>query len=309
MMCIMYICAMLLFATAPYQYLLQELIAILPDAIAGDIHSKQFPDGEVYHCYKSNLHEQQVVIIGGTIDDASTLELYDLAVGAAQNGASEISLVIPYFGYSTMERMVHGGEVVKAKSRALLFSAIPAVSTNIKVFLFDLHSEGIPYYFGSNIRATHVYCKPLILQAAKQLKHQPIVLASTDAGRAKWVESLANELGVESAFVYKNRLSGSTTEVTGVNAEVKDKHVLIYDDMIRTGGSLIAAAQAYKSLGAASINVMCTHGLFTNDAIAKIKSSGIVEQIICTNTHPNAVAAGDAVVLLNVAELVKAVLG
>jgi ribose-phosphate pyrophosphokinase len=299
---------MLLFATAAYQYLLKELLVQMPQATEGQVTCKLFPDGESYHFYTQNLHEQNVVIIGGTIDDKSTLELYDLAVGAAQNGASEISLVIPYFGYSTMERMVHQGEVVKAKSRALLFSAIPAVSTNIRVFLFDLHSEGIPYYFGSNIRAQHVYCKPLILQAAKQLNLPNLVLASTDAGRAKWVESLANELGVESAFVYKNRLSGSTTEVTGVNADVEGKNVLIYDDMIRTGGSLIAAAKTYHNMKAASINVMCTHGLFTNDAITKIKATGIVQQIICTNSHPNANAVAQDVMLLSIASLIKSLL-
>ena len=79
------------------------------------------------------------------------------------------------------------------------------------------------------------------------------MLACTDAGRAKWVESLANEMGVPASFVFKRRLDGSETEVTGVSAQTSPaSSVVIYDDMIRTGGSLIAAARAYRDAGAVS---------------------------------------------------------
>jgi ribose-phosphate pyrophosphokinase len=186
-----------------------------------------------------------------------------------------------------MERAVEVGEIVKAKNRALLFSSIPTCAEANKVYLMDLHSEGIPYYFDRDIHSTHIYCKKVIIEAAKELAGFDFVLAATDAGRAKWVESLANEMNVKSAFVYKHRLSGNETQITGVNADVNDKVVVIYDDMIRTGGSLMQAAKAYNQAGASKIYAITTHGLFTNNALQKIKDQAIIQMVISCNTHPN----------------------
>nr|MBA3538359.1 ribose-phosphate pyrophosphokinase [Deltaproteobacteria bacterium] len=115
----------------------------------------------------------------------------------------------------------------------------------------------------------------------------------TDAGRAKWVESLANDLGVGAAFVYKRRLEGDSTEVTGVSAQVAGKRVVIYDDMIRTGGSLINAAKAYRDAGAIAIDAIATHGLFPGDSLATIQATGLFGKIVVTDSHPSAVALAE----------------
>ena len=112
-------------------------------------------------------------------------------------------------------------------------------------------------------------------------------MASTDAGRAKWVESLANDMGVNAAFILKRRLKGDHTEVSAINADVAGKTVIIYDDMIRSGGSIINAAQTYKNAGAGDIYVITTHGLFVNDGINKLKNSGLIKKLICTDSHVN----------------------
>jgi ribose-phosphate pyrophosphokinase len=114
------------------------------------------------------------------------------------------------------------------------------------------------------------------------------VLACTDAGRAKWVESLANDLGVHAAFVYKRRVDGSHTSVTGVSAQVGGKKVVIYDDMIRTGGSLLEAAQAYRQAGAGRLVAIATHGVFPEGALERLHASGLFAAIACTDTHPRA---------------------
>jgi ribose-phosphate pyrophosphokinase len=234
------------------------------------------------------------VLIGGTIDDKETLELFDIANGCIQTGATCLNLVIPYFGYSTMERAVQHGEIVKAKTRALLFSALPTASLGTRVILIDLHVDGITYYFENNVRPIHLYGKLFVREAALELAQgKPFVLASTDAGRAKWVESLANDLHVPAAFVFKRRLSGEETEITAISANVQDKLVIIYDDMIRTGGSLIHAAQAYKDAGASSIAVITTHGIFAGNGFEKIRNSGLIEMVVCTDTHPNALQITD----------------
>jgi ribose-phosphate pyrophosphokinase len=275
----------LLFSTRAYSYLKDELL-LFESLESGSIMSKYFPDGECYHRVESDVHKRHCVLIGGTIDDLNTMELYDIAQGLVQQGAASLTIIIPYFGYATMERAVHAGEIVKAKNRALLFSSIPPCEEANKVILLDLHSEGIPYYFDRDIRVAHVYCKPLIASIILNLAPKGCVLAATDAGRAKWVESLAMDLHIPSAFVYKQRLSGTETQITGVNADVRDKLVVIYDDMIRTGGSLMNAAKAYREAGADQIYAITTHGLFTNHALEKIAEQGIIQKVYSTNTHP-----------------------
>ena len=112
-----------------------------------------------------------------------------------------------------------------------------------------------------------------------------VVLASTDMGRAKWIEKLSGRLGLESAYLMKRRLSGDKTEVAALNANVSGKVIAIYDDMIRSGSSIINAAKAYKNAGAEKIFVLTTHGVFVPGALEKMKECGIIERIYCTNTH------------------------
>ena len=126
---------------------------------------------------------------------------------------------------------------------------------------------------------------------------QDIVLASTDMGRAKWIEKMGNELHIDTAYIMKKRISGSQTDIIALNAEVKGRNVIIFDDMIRSGSSTIKAAEAYKNSGANDIHVVCVHGIFVNDAVEKFKSSGIIKSVNCTNTHPNALANADIFVI------------
>jgi ribose-phosphate pyrophosphokinase len=279
----------LVFSTLAYEYL-GHSIAAGAGWQYGEVVRKTFPDGEQYHRIETDPADRDVVLVGGTTDDAATLELYDLAYGLATAGAYRLRLVMPFYGYSTMERSVRPGEVVKAKTRARLLSSIPAASRGTQVFLLDLHVDAIAHYFEGAIRTVHVYGKRLVTAAAQRLAGDDFVLACTDAGRAKWVESLANDLGVPAAFVFKRRTSGDETQVTGVSAQVAGKRVVIYDDMIRTGGSLLEAAAAYRDAGAVAIDAVATHGLFPGDSLAKIEAGGLLGSIVVTDSHPRAVA-------------------
>jgi ribose-phosphate pyrophosphokinase len=276
----------ILFAIKDYEYLAQKLMAC-GDFEKGDIEVNHFTDGERYQRIISRIENRDVVVIGGTVTDQATLELYDLASSLVSYGANSLTLVIPYFGYSTMERAVLPGEIVTAKTRARLLSSIPKSNRGNKVLLFDLHSEGIQYYFEQDLYPVHVYCKDIVIEAARQFGGDNFVMASTDAGRAKWVESLANDLGVNAAFILKRRLKGDHTEVSAINADVAGKAVIIYDDMIRSGGSIVNAAKTYKDAGAGDIYVITTHGLFVNDGINKLKNSGLIKKLICTDSHLN----------------------
>jgi ribose-phosphate pyrophosphokinase len=159
--------------------------------------------------------------------------------------------------------------------------------------LLDLHTEGLQFYFEDGVHTTHLHATELIKEAALEAGGGDFVMACTDAGRAKRVESLANELGVPASFVIKRRLSGDRTEVAAVSAHVKDRKVVVYDDMIRTGGSLMGAARAYLDAGASEVTAIATHGLFPGDALDRIRQSGLFTKVVCTDSHPNAVALED----------------
>lgn len=294
----------IIFSIPDYRYLQQEILA-LGEFDEGQIEVKLFPDGERYQRIMTSVQGRDVVLIGGTISDSDTLEIYDLAYALIKYGARSIQLFFPYFGYSTMERAVKIGEVVTAKSRAVMFSSLPRTSLGNHFIFFDLHSEGIPHYFEGQVLINHIYCKPIVIEAARELAEEGFVMACTDAGRAKWVESLANEMGVNAAFVFKRRISGEKTEVTSISADVEGRDVVIYDDMVRTGGSLINAARAYKNAGAKKIFTITTHGLFTNEALRKIEDSGVISKVVTTNTHPNSYAVKtDFLIVKSVAGLI-----
>jgi ribose-phosphate pyrophosphokinase len=275
-----------IFSIPQYQQFAQELAQLL-DADLGEVERRCFPDGEQYQRLLSEVYERHVILVGGTISDNATLSLYDLACACVKYGARRLDLCIPYFGYSTMERAVLEGEVVTAKTRARLFSMVPPASYGNYIHLLDLHSEGITHYFESGVRTKHLSARPLIFEYVCQINQGDFVLASTDTGRAKWVESFANELGVDAAVMVKRRLSGDQTEVIGLNAQVQGKVVVIYDDMVRTGGSLIKAAQSYLDAGATEIHAICTHGVFPAEAWTRVQQSRVFKSVVATDSHPN----------------------
>ncbi|MDQ3283491.1 MAG: ribose-phosphate diphosphokinase [Acidobacteriota bacterium] len=285
----------IIFAIERYEHLANDICA-LGTFESGRIERDRFPDGEHYLRLDNDVNDRDAVLVGGTIDHDALLELYDLACTIVEAGASTLTLVVPYFGYSTMERAVRPAEAVMAKNRARILSSIPRAKLGNQILLLDLHSEGIPHYFEGTIRPFHVYAKPVIEQLARELGGSSFVLGSTDAGRAKWVESLANDLGVPAAFVYKRRLSGEETAVRAVSATLSGETVVIYDDMIRTGSSLVNAARAYREAGAGKLIAIATHGVFPGDSLSRIVSTGLFETIAVTNSHPNALGHPNVIV-------------
>ncbi len=294
----------LFFFTRSYEYLSD------PDSQTyenGVIEYRTFDDGEFYQRIVSDVRGREVVIVAGTISDTDTIELYDIASGCAQYGALSIELVIPYFGYSTMERATHYGEIVKAKSRATLLSEIPRTSLGTTVYLFDLHSEGIPYYFDSNVNTFHLRAEDIWKKYISALGLSSVVIGSTDVGRAKWVEKMAQDMHTEAAFIYKRRTEHGVT-TSAINADVQGKNVVIYDDMIRSGNSMMQAIESYQKQGAADIYVIATHGLMMDDCTEKILSMG-VQRMAITNSHPDAVKlAGERVDVLDIAPLITTVI-
>ncbi|MDZ4832248.1 MAG: ribose-phosphate pyrophosphokinase-like domain-containing protein [Candidatus Melainabacteria bacterium] len=347
----------ILFSTSEYGYLKAQMLksrrfvdgqiarSVARDGTA-NLADVPFPDGERYHRLLTDVVDREVILVGGTVSDRATMELLDIGTGLVMEGAARLKLVLPYFGYATMERAILPAELVKAKIRAMQLSAIPRGAMANWAYMLDLHSEGIPSYFENGVITRHIYAKSLVISAVeaaarswqrtsshklsdgstcggelgtklrvRQLNcHAPNVddvlsgtgdfklndftVASTDAGRAKWVESLCRDmvklkLPVHPAFIIKRRISGSETVVADISADVKGKLVVIYDDMIRTGGSAIAAAKAYLAKGALAVILISTHGVLPGDSKQKLRDSGCFHSVIVSDSHPRAVELAD----------------
>lgn len=280
----------LLFWTQTYAYLSEGFLKTGAFE-AGHITRKTFPDHERYLRVDTPVWGRDVVLLGGTPTDIDWLELYDLAHAMVRGGARSLSITMPFMGYSTMERATKPGEVVTAFTRARLLASVPECEAGSRIFLFDLHTDGIEFYYGDTHVTRHLYGAPLITQAVDELmadQGKEYILGATDAGRAKWVQSLARDLGVTPAFVYKERdYTTGKLNVTGVNAQVQGRHVVIYDDMIRTGSSLLQAAHAYLDAGAAAVHAITSHLVLPNNALDNLRADGALTTIMGSNSHPS----------------------
>ena len=296
----------------------------------GEYDHTFFGDGEEHHVFTDfdQFIGKNVILIGGTINPAETLELFHMACTIVEVARS-LTIVVPYFGYSTMERRTIPGEIVKAEKNMHLLKSIPDAEIKNTFIFFDLHTEGLPYYLGADVRKFHIYTKSLVINAAKEIsKGRDFVLGSVDTGRSKWIESLAKDMTkefgkkIEPTIVSKHHVPGTTeTEVTGhQGANPKGKVVIIYDDMVRTGGSVVKAAQLYRELGATEVHMICTHGLFpkveretkiglpekvpsskmlteprlvtTNSGKPAKEEKPVIDSLWTTDTHPNVYKEG-----------------
>lgn len=273
-------------ASAPFAVRLGAHLGV-PVAV---VERRRFPDGEQYLRFdlaaRFDILGRPAVIVGATEGEASLAEVYRLGCAAVECGAGVLVLVIPYFGYSTMERGTRPGEVVTAKVIARQLSAIPRAPRGNFVLLMDLHSAGIVHYFEHDAAALELYAEPKVVAAIERLGLERLCLASTDMGRAKWVEALANRLHAPVALIHKKRVSGSATRVSAVVGDVAGRDIVIFDDMIRTGGSLIQAAEAYRQAGARSVHAVATHLVLPPGTVERLEAAPL-ERILGTDTHPN----------------------
>jgi ribose-phosphate pyrophosphokinase len=151
--------------------------------------------------------------------------------------------------------------------------------------LLELHAAGIVHYFEGDVLAVELTAEPLLVEAIRSMHLENLCLASTDMGRAKAVEKFANALNAPVALIHKRRLSGTSTRVVAVVGEVAGRDVVIYDDMVRSGGSLVQEARAYADAGARAVYAATTHLIIPGDAVEKIEASPL-RKVIGTDSHP-----------------------
>jgi ribose-phosphate pyrophosphokinase len=264
---------------------------------------KQFSDGERYHAFPTEVAEKNLVIIGATHNDSSHQEVLDLIQGGRYWNAASINLVIPFLGYSTMERAKPDSrEIPKGITRTRqIFRARP----NFVSFI-DLHSEAVLHAHAGEIRTKHIWTDRLVVDKVRSLNLEDYVLVSPDYGFSKRVARLASLLDCPHTAADKDRYDTDKTIVGQISSVVRGRSAIVCDDMIRTGGSIIQTANRCLLAGAREVYVLATHLVLSGNARERLQQSDIVK-VIGSDSYPG-VEPDELVDVYSVAPLIRKVL-
>ena len=243
--------------------------------------TRVFPDGESKITFGRIPKNSVVLVVQSTYPPVDTNLLQALSIiSQARNVSSKIYAVIPYMGYARQDKQFLSGEVVTMSLVARMLRAAGAK----KVVVVDIHSKTALNHF--KIPKENVSAIPELAKYFKKMKLKNALVVSPDMGgslRAKKFAALLN-----TSFITlkksRNRKTGKVV-IQSSKVDVHGKDLILVDDIISTGGSIIKAAQFLKRQKCKQVFVACTHGLFVGDAEKRIKKAG-VSRIISTNTIP-----------------------
>jgi ribose-phosphate pyrophosphokinase len=252
----------------------------------GEPNLAEFANGELHCRFDESVRGTDVFIVQShigngrlTVNDAIMEQL--IMVDAAQRAsAKRITVVCPFYGYARQDRKSEGREPITAKLLANMFERAGAK----RLVSVDLHSGQIQGFFDGPV--DHLTAMPVLSQYMAGLGDD-LVVVSPDAGRVKVAERYANELGADLAIVHKRHVKGRKNQVEAreIVGEVAGRTCVLIDDMIDTGGTIVAAAEQLVDRGAERVYAACTHGVFSGDAIDRLKNS-VIEKVVTTNTLP-----------------------
>ncbi|HXV65652.1 MAG TPA: ribose-phosphate pyrophosphokinase [Nitrosopumilaceae archaeon] len=248
-----------------------------------------FPDGEGKITLNGKPKKGQIIVVQSTYPPVDSHLIQTLSlISKARQYSSNIIAVIPYFGYARQDREFLDGEIVTMEVIAKLFKSL-GVS---KVIVIDMHSKIALNHF--KIPSKEISAVPLLVNYFKKIRLKEPLIVSPDHGGALRVKEFAKRFGTNYVVLnkHRNRKTGKVQiKSTNLN-EVKGRDLIIVDDMISTGGSIIKATEFLKKQKCNRVFVACTHALLREDAEKKIKRSG-VSKIVSTNTIPGNTALVD----------------
>ena len=247
----------------------------------GDVLLQRFPEGEIQLQIRDNIRGKDVFIVQPTCTppNENLMELLILIDAARRASAKRITAVLPFFGYARQDRKDRPRVPITAK---LVANLIVSAGAN-RVLTMDLHAGQIQGFF--DIPVDHLYSINVLGSYFKKKKVKDLVVVSPDVGGIKMARGYAKLFNCELAIVDKRRENASQTHVMHIIGSVKGKNVVIIDDMISTGGSLVEAAKALKQAGALDIFATIVHPVLAGKAVEKIRNSPIKELIV-TNSIP-----------------------
>jgi ribose-phosphate pyrophosphokinase len=263
----------------------------------GEIYHHTFPSGECYSQYKENLRGEDVFLIQ-CIDSGNTnndlMRLFVMADAARRSSANQITAVMPMMAYSRQERKDKSRSPISAK---LVMDLLESAGID-RILTMDLHAPQIQGFINKPVDMLEF--QPILIDYLR-LKFNPVtlreacVVVAPDVGAVKRAEKYSKLLGTGLALIVKTRKGDTEVDIESFVGEVKDKHVIIIDDLTESAGTLIQAAVACKSRGALSVTCAVTHFCFTDTAMERLTfamphANSIAETVIDEFVHSDTVS-------------------
>lgn len=261
------------------KYLTEEICKSL-GCTMGEMVMTKFSDGEFAVSYEQSIRGRDVFLVQSTFPPSDHLMELLLMIDAAKRASAKtINAVIPYFGWARQDR--------KDKPRVSLGAKLVAdllMAAGIdRVITMDLHADQIQGFF--NVPVDHLYASGVIIPYLQSLKLDNLVIASPDMGGSKRANTYAKYLGCPLVLCNKTRARANVVASMQIIGDVKDKNVIIVDDMVDTAGTITKAADIMKEAGAKSVRACASHCVMSGPATQRVIDSAL-DEIVFTNSIP-----------------------
>jgi ribose-phosphate pyrophosphokinase len=263
---------------------LAEKIADRLGVQLGEIKLTTFPNGETYCRFEESIRGADVFLVqtGCQPVDRNLMELFIMIEAAKLASAKRITAVVPWFPYSRQDRKARPREPISAR----LVADFLQVAGADRVLTMDLHAGQIQGFF--TIPVDHMIALPLFAQHFRDqgLTGEGVVSVAPDEGRARLAVKFAEMIQADFAIIHKSRPAHEVVEVMEVTGRVRGKIAIVGDDVITTGRTLVAGAQALREHGATAVYLFATHGLFASDGLERLTAADEIDGIVVSDTVP-----------------------
>ncbi|MEM7388112.1 MAG: ribose-phosphate pyrophosphokinase [Verrucomicrobiota bacterium] len=275
--------------------LAREISEILSTPLC-DAEVSRFADGETKVKIDENIRGHDVFLLQPTCPPTNhnLMELLIMADAVRRASAGRMTAVVPFYGYARQDRKEQSRVPITAKLVANLMTA----SGIERVLTMDLHAGQIQGFF--DIPVDHLYAAPVLLDYMRERGTKNLVVVSPDVGGIKMTHAYSQALNTDMAIVAKERLSDTEVVAHSIIGKVRDRDVLLVDDLTETAGTLCAAAELLRKNGARTIRAAVSHAVLGDKGRQRLVDSEI-EELICTNSTP--MANGDKVTCLSIGKL------
>ncbi|WP_297072208.1 ribose-phosphate pyrophosphokinase [uncultured Duncaniella sp.] len=246
----------------------------------GKMNIQYFADGEFEVSFEESIRGCEVYLVQSTFPNTDNLMELLLMIDAAKRAsAASIIAVMPYFGWARQDRKDKPRVSIAAKLVADLLTTAGVD----RVITMDLHADQIQGFF--DIPVDHLYASSVFIPYIQTLKLENLVIASPDVGGAKRANSYAKYLNVPLVLCHKQRAKANVVAQMTVIGDVKDKDVILIDDMVDTAGTITKAADLMMASGARSVRALCSHAIMSDPASERIDNCALTEMMF-TNSIP-----------------------
>ena len=269
----------MVFSGTATKYLAEKICQSLGCPL-GKLLMMKFSDGEFAVSYEQSIRGRDVFLVQSTFPSSDNLMELLLMIDAAKRAsAKSINAVVPYFGWARPDRKDRPRVSLGAKLVADMLSAAGID----RLITMDLHADQIQGFF--NVPVDHLYASSVILPYLQSLNMEDLVIASPDIGGSKRANTYSKYLGVPLVMCNKTRARANVVSSMQIIGDVKDKNVVIVDDMVDTAGTITMAADIMKQEGAKSVRACATHCVMSGPANERVQNSAL-EEIVFTDSIP-----------------------